>query len=244
MNLWHRFLMLLRIRSTKALDRAEDPRDTLDYSYERQLDLQQKMRQGVADVVTARRRLEMQSRQLESSQERLERQARQALGQGRDDLAREALARRIMAAGEVAELQGQLEALGHEESKLTDAARRLDLQIQQFRTRKEAMKATYSAAEARARVGESVAGLGAEDGELVKAVQRAEDKIAGLQARADALDGLMASGALNDAAVSRDRIQTELDLKENQQLVDRELARLKGELDGHPALEESPQQPA
>ncbi len=213
MSLWRRLLLLLRIKADRRMTEAEDPRETLEYAYARQLELQQKMRRGVADVVTSRKRIELQIRQLETSADRLEGQARTALQQGREDLAREALTRRAMARGEVAELGEQAALLAAEEAKLTEAAKRLDLQIQQFRTRKEAVKATYTAAQARASIGESVAGLGKDDQELLLAVQRAEDKIANTQARADALEGLMSSGALENPTLSRDALQRELDMR-------------------------------
>ena len=239
MSLWSRLRLLLRMRAQGALDEAEDPRQTLDYAYSRQLDLQLQMRRGVADVATSKKRIELQSRQLETAQGKLEGQARVALQHGREDLAREALTRRAMLRGELADLKDQEAVLAGEESKLLEASKRLELQIQQFRTRKEAVKATYQAAQARARVGESVAGLDRDDSELLLAVQRAEDRIANTQARADALEGLMASGALEDPNVSRDAIQRELAMTATENEVNLELARLKGEVAGQQqALEE------
>ena len=239
MSFWGRLRLLFRMRADRALDRAEDPRRTLDYAYGRQLELQQKMRRGVADVTTSKKRLELQARQLGASVGKLEGQARLALQQGREDLAREALTRRAMIRGELSDLEEQQRALAAEEAKLLEAAKRLDLQIQQFRTRKEAVKATYTAAEARARVGESVAGLDRDDSELLLAVQRAEDKIANTQARAEALESLMATGALEDPNVSRDSIQRELAMTATENEVNLELARLKGEVAGQQqALEE------
>jgi phage shock protein A len=238
-SLWSRLRLLFRMRTQSALEEAEDPRQTLDYAYSRQLELQQQMRRGVAEVATSKKRIELQARQLETTQAKLEGQARLALQQGREDLACEALTRRAMLRGELTDLEDQQAVLAAEEAKLLEAAKRLELQIQQFRTRKEAVKATYTAAQARARVGESVAGLDRDDSELLLAVQRAEDRIANTQARADALEGLMASGALEDRNVSRDAIQRELAMTATEGEVTRELTRLKGEVAGErPALEE------
>lgn len=230
MSLWSRLRLLFRMRADRALNEAEDPRQTLDYAYSRQLELQQKMRRGVADVTTSKKRIELQARQLGASVGKLEGQARLALQQGREDLAREALTRRAMIRSELSDLQDQQTVLAGEEVKLLEASKRLDLQIQQFRTRKEAVKATYTAAQARATVGESVAGLDRDDSELLLAVQRAEDKIANTQARADALEGLMASGALEDPNVSRDAIQRELAMAATENEVSLELTRLRGEV--------------
>jgi phage shock protein A len=63
-------------------------------------------------------------------------------------------------------------------------------------------------------------------------MQRAEDKVAQMQARSGALDELMASGALDDASMSSDRLQAELDRDMAEPAVEAELARLRGELTG------------
>src|SRR4029453_3378208 len=86
--------MIFRAKANKALDRAEDPRETLDYSYQKQLELLQKVRRGVADVATSRKRVELQATQLQGQSEKLHGQAQKALSMGREDLAREALTRR------------------------------------------------------------------------------------------------------------------------------------------------------
>jgi hypothetical protein len=68
-------------------------------------------------------------------------------------------------------------------------------------------------------------------GDVGMAIQRAEDKTAQMQARAGAIDELMASGALDDAVGGkRDDIQSELDQLSATSDVERELAMLKGEL--------------
>ena len=94
MSLWQRFLNIFRSKANKALDRAEDPREMLDYSYQRQLELLTKVRRGVADVATSRKRMEMQVAQLESQAAKLQGQAEKSIEMGREDLAREALTRK------------------------------------------------------------------------------------------------------------------------------------------------------
>ena len=230
MGLMKRLSAIFKAKASRALDRAEDPRETLDYSYERQLELLQKVRRGVADVATARKRIELQAAQLHASGTRLEHQARQALTQGRDDLAREALSRRAAIVGQLGDLQAQHDQLDAEEAKLTDASRRLEGKVEAFRTRKETIKATYTAAEAQTKIGEAVSGISEEMGDVGVAMQRADDKIAQMQARAGAIDELMASGALDDLSQPSDRIQGELDRVSAQSQAELDLARLKGEL--------------
>ena len=232
MSLMRRLSMIFKSKASRALDAAEDPRETLDYSYERQLEMLQKMRRGVADVATSRKRIELQAQQLQQSAAKLEGQAKQAIAANREDLAREALTRRQGLATELASLQSQHDQLRAEEQKLVDASRRLEAKVQAFRTRKETIKATYTAAEAQTKVGEAISGISEEMGDVGLAMQRAEDKVAQMQARSGALDELMASGALDDFTAHNDPIQAELDREGATPAVEAELARLRGELTG------------
>jgi phage shock protein A len=224
-----RLAQLFRVKANKVLDRAEDPREVLDYSYERQLELLTKVRRGVADVATSRKRLEIQITQLRQSADRLEAQARESVSVGREDLAREALTRRSAALTQLSSISAQHESLQAEEEKLTASAQRLQARIEAFRTRKETIKASYTAAEAQTRIGEAVSGISEEMGDVGLAMQRAEDKTAQMQARAGALDELLASGALDDATLpaGRDDIQAALDAARTDTDIDRELAALR-----------------
>jgi phage shock protein A len=231
MSVMKRMTMIFRAKANKALDRYEDPRETLDYSYQTQLELLQKVRRGVADVATSRKRLELQLNQLQQNSDKLERQARDALGAGREDLAREALGRKAGLQTQIADLNGQYTQLQGEEERLTGASQRLQAQVDAFRTKKETIKATYTAAEAQTRIQEAFSGISEEMGDVGLAIQRAEDKTSQMRARAGALDELMASGALEDMVSGpRDDIQAELDRMGASSNVDLELERLKGEI--------------
>ncbi|WP_052862884.1 PspA/IM30 family protein [Streptomyces niger] len=233
----HRIAALFRIKAHKALDRAEDPREVLDYSYGQQQELLRRVQRGVADVATSRKRVELQATRLEQSAGRLQDQAQQALAVGREDLAREALTRRAAVASQVTDLQGQQESLQAQEEKLTLAAQRLQTKVEAFRTQKETIKATYTAAEAQTRITEAVTGIGEEMGDVGMAVERARDRTEQLQARAGALDELIASGALEDATLpaGRDDIQAQLDAATAGRDVELELARMKERLPSAPA---------
>lgn len=231
-GLFKRLTSIFRAKANSALDRAEDPRQTLDYSYERQLELLQKVRRGVADVATSRKRLELQMQSLGAQADKLELQGRQALAAGREDLAREALTRRSGLQQQIADLQTQLAQLQGEEDKLVSAQQRLAAKVESFRTHKETIKATYTAAEAQTKINEAFSGISEEFSDVGLAVQRAEDKTAQMQARAGAIDELIASGALTDASGSvKDDITVELERLSSTAEVEAELARLKGELE-------------
>ncbi|GIH53486.1 phage shock protein A [Microbispora rosea subsp. aerata] len=227
--------MIFKSKANKALDKMEDPRETLDYSYQRQLELLQKVRRGVADVATSRKRVELQINQLEAQAAKLENQSRQALSAGREDLAREALTRRNGINAQIADLRIQYNNLQGEEEKLTLASQRLQAKVDAFRTKKETLKATYTAAEAQTRINEAFSGISEEMGDVGLAIQRAEDKTAQMQARAGAIDELLASGALDDFTGQRDDIQAELDRMGAGQDIELELAKMKAELGQGPA---------
>jgi phage shock protein A len=231
MSIMKRMSMIFRAKANKALDKAEDPRETLDYSYQRQLEMLQKVRRGVADVATSRKRVELQATQLQQQSDKLQGQAQQALGAGREDLAREALTRRAALQQQITDLQTQHAQLQGEEEKLTMASQRLQAKVEAFRTRKETIKATYTAAEAQTKINEAFSGISEEMGDVGMAVQRAEDKTATMQARAGAIDELIASGALEDASSQPgDDISRELQQLSAGQSVDAELDAMKAQL--------------
>ena len=231
MGVMKRVSLVFKAKANKALDRMEDPRETLDYSYQRQLEMLTKVRRGVADVATSRKRLELQMNQLQQQTNKYDDQARKALGLGRDDLAREALTRKAGVQGQLNDMQAQYAQLQAEEEKLTVASQRLQAKVDAFRTRKETIKATYTAAEAQTRINEAFSGISEEMGDVGMAIQRAEDKTAQMQARAGAIDELMASGALDDGLGGRrDDIQSELDMLSANSDVESELNRLRGEI--------------
>ncbi|MCO5996477.1 PspA/IM30 family protein [Actinoallomurus rhizosphaericola] len=230
MSVMKRMSMIFKSKANKALDRMEDPRETLDYSYQRQLEMLQKVRRGVADVATSRKRLELQINQLEQQQNKLTEQGKKALQVGREDLAREALTRRAGLDSQLNDLRAQYQQLQGEEEKLTLASQRLQAKVDSFRTRKETIKATYTAAEAQTKINEAFSGISEEMGDVGLAIQRAEEKTENMKARAGAIDELLASGALEDYSGPRDDIQAELDRMGSGPGVDLELEQMKAEL--------------
>ncbi len=235
MSILRRFLNIFRAKTNKLLDRVEDPRDTLDLSYEKQLENIQKMRRSIAEVATAKKRIEIQANQLQLQGSKLQEQARQALGQGREDLAREALSRRATIAEELTELESQHAQIAAQQDKLVETSERLQTQVAAFRTRKETLKATYTAAQAQTKIGEAVAGISGSMNDAGATMQRAEEKISQMQARAGAIDELLASGALTDLSSSTDDIQAKLNKVGASSQVELELAALKTELAVTPA---------
>jgi phage shock protein A len=227
---WARIKAIFQAKTNKILDKAEDPRQTLDLSYEKQLESLQKVRRSVADVATARKRIELQAAGLQKQADKLQQQAKAALQQNNESLAREALTRRAALAEQLGDLKTQHDQVSDQEEKLIATSQRLQAQVEQFRTRKETLKATYTAAEAQTKVGEAVSGISSSMSDAGATMQRAQDKIASMQARAGAIDELLASGALTNLNQPVDDIQAELDKVSATSQVDDELAAMRAEL--------------
>jgi phage shock protein A len=230
-GLMSRFTTLFKVKANKALDRAEDPGETLDYSYTKQLEMLQKVKRGVADVVTSKKRLQLQTAKLEESIVKLDGQARQALAANREDLARTALERKSLIQGQLQGMDVQITQLEQQQQSLIDQERRLSAKVESFRTQKEVVKAQYSAAEAQVRIGEATTGLGEEMSDVGLALSRAQDKTEQMQARAAAVTELVDTGAIDDltAPAGSDLDQQIAALTSGNQ-VDAELAKMKAPL--------------
>ena len=229
-GLMGRASLVVKSKLSKLLDRAEDPGETLDYSYEKQLELLQNVKRGIADVVTAKKRLQLQTDQLEQSIVKLESQARQALASNREDLARQALERKVGIQTQLQDLDQQIKGLEGQQEKLIASEKTLSAKVESFRTQKETIKAQYSAAEAQVKIGEAATGIGEQMADTGLAIQRAKDKTAQMQARAGAIDELTASGALEDFTSDQTQLDRELGQIASQSQVDDELSKLKAEV--------------
>jgi phage shock protein A len=223
--------LVIKAKFSKLLDRAENPAETLDYSYEKQVEMLQNVKRGIADVVTAKKRLQMQSEKIQQDVVKFEDQARKALAANREDLARQALERKAFIQQQLQGLDQQIAGLEAQQEKLVENEKRLSAKVEAFRSQKEVIKAQYSAAEAQVKIGEAASGIGEEMADVGLAIQRAKDKTETMQARAAAVDELVEAGTLEDFTASG---QTDLD-RELAQLsasseVDSDLARLKAEL--------------
>jgi phage shock protein A len=223
-----RIKTIFRSKTTKALDKVEDPRETLDDSYEQQVKLLQQVRQAVADVATAKKRIDLQGQEMGTRYQRLGEQAREALAHGREDLARAALERRALLESQVAKLQEQYTTLQNQTAQLQQRERHLSEQIAAFRIEKETIKATYTASEAQVKANEAVAGIGTNMNDVGVSLDRARDRVAQMQARAAATDELLASGALKDLTAAPDAdIERQLAALSAKADVDRQLQSLK-----------------
>src|SRR3954464_3513135 len=229
---------VIKAKINKMLDKAEDPSETLEYSYAKQMELLQNVKKGVADVVTAKKRLQLQQQKLEQQVVKLDTQARQALAAGREDLARTALERKQFAQTELQSLDQQVTELEGQQQQLIDKEQKLRGKLEQFRTKKEVIKAQYSAAEASVRISEAATGVGEEMADVGLAMQRATEKTEGMRARANAMEELEAAGAFDDNLTlgpGQDDIDKQLSQLTTGSAVDSELEKMRAELGAGPA---------
>jgi phage shock protein A len=240
MSLFKRAHEIVQAKANKALDAAEKPDEMLDLSYEQMLDQLTQVRRGLVDIAASRKQIELQAQQLQHSADHLQDQAKAALAQGREDLAREALSRKAAAQAQIDELESQHEQLTEQEQKLEQTLTALQTRVNQFRTQKEVLKAQYTAAKAETSVDESATGISKSFGDSGEELQRAQDKIATMQARAGAVDELIQSGVLEDVGGDTDDIQKELDEAGTAAEVDKQLAALKAQIGGSQAPPELP----
>jgi phage shock protein A len=228
-----RMSTVVKAKVSKLLDRAEDPAETLDYSYEKQLELLQNVKKGIADVVTSKKRLQMQEGTLQQQVVKLDTQARQALAAGQEDLARVALERKTAIQTELQSLDQQVAELEEQQQKLIDSEQKMRAKIESFRTKKEVIKAQYSAAEAQVRISEAATGVGEQMADVGLAMQRAVDKTENMKARASAVDELEQAGTFEDLTTlgsGQDDIDRQLAQLGTSSTVDDELAKMKAEL--------------
>jgi phage shock protein A len=236
MGLINRFSTIFKAKANTAMDKFENPDEMLDYSFEKQTELINKLRRNIADVVTAKKQLEMQSAKLSANVRTLEEQAHRALDSSREDLARQALERKNALSMQIQNLDKQISDMQIQQAKLEQTEKRLSAKVEEFKTRKEVIKAQYSSAEAQVKINESVTGISEEMHDVGMALNRAEDKTEKMRARSQALDEMIDSGTLTDytspysgSSGAGGDIEAELDKVALNQSVDSELSKMKAE---------------
>src|SRR5450759_2666043 len=228
-----RMSTVVKAKISKLLDRAEDPSETLEYSYQKQIELLQNVKKGIADVVTSKKRLQLQEEKLQQQVVKLDTQARQALAAGNEELARTALERKNVAQTELQSLDSQVAELEQQQEQMTASEQKLRTKLEQFRSKKEVIKAQYSAAEAQVRISEAATGVGEEMADVGLAMQRAIDKTENMKARAGAVQELEEAGTFEDLTAlgpGEDDIDRQLKSLSSKSAVDDDLAKMKGEL--------------
>jgi phage shock protein A len=231
LGLTNRFTTLLKQKVNTLLDKYEDPKEALDYSYQNQIETMNKLRRSIAEVVTAKTRLQMQKTKLVENIRTLDEESRRALDQDREDLAKLALERKNANMLQLQNLDKQIVDMQTQQDKLEQTEKRLSTKVEEFRSKKEVIKAQYTAAEAQVRIKENLTGISEEMADVGVAMNKAEDKTEQMKAKAQALDEMIDSGVLTDYTSNKDDIEGELEKMTVKSSVDQELAKLKAERD-------------
>jgi phage shock protein A len=229
LGLTNRLSTVIKQKVNQLLDRYEDPRQALDYSHVKQTEMLNKLRRDIAEVVTSKKRLEMQKAKLWDNIRTLDEQARRSIEVDREDLAKLALERKNANLLQVQGLEKQIAEMQNEQEKLEQTEKRLSAKVEEFKSKKEVIKAQYSAAEAQVRIKESVSGISEEMTDVGLSMNRAEDKTEKMKAKSQALDEMINSGVLTDYTSNKDDIEKELEKITVNGSVEEELAKLKAE---------------
>lgn len=230
MGLLGRFFNILGAKFSKLLGMAERPDEQLDYSYEQMQEQLVEVKRGVANLVTAKKRIEIQADGVRGNVLKLETQAREAMSANREDLAQQAIERKVFAQQQLQSLDGQVEKLQGQQESLIESQQNLETKIENFKATKEVIKARYSAAKAQVQIGEAATGIGRGFNNAGVAIGRAQEKVEGMEARASALQELTAAGALEDFTSTGTQLDHELAAIASSKAVDEEMNKLRAEL--------------
>ena len=230
MGILKRTAGILSAKVNSLLNRAEDPKEMLDYSYEKQKELLQNVSRGIADVMTSKKQLEIKKQELNASVEKYHKQAESAVSANRDDLATIALNRKQETLSTIRSLDTQIAGLDNNLEKLKATKQKLEVKIQQFGAKKEILKAQYDASKATVKVQESLTGLGEDISDVKSTVDRIEERIEKQKARADAITVMVDEGTLEEidfGMEKKDDVDRELAKIGANKYVDDELAAIK-----------------
>jgi phage shock protein A len=229
MSIFRRFSNVVQQKANAAADRLEDPGQALDLSYEKLLEEQQRMRKALVDATTGQKRLENQAADLDTRVAKLNSQAQAAVQQSRDDLATQALTQASVLQAQRDALSPQLATITSQVAKLQTALQKYQARLTAFQSQRETLKAQYTANKAVSQAGESLAGIGEHINDTSLMINRAQDKIAGMQAHADAVDSLLDSGVLDQPGFGSSSLDSQLQVTVMENDVQSKLAALKAQ---------------
>jgi phage shock protein A len=227
----NRLTLRLKASFSRLLDRADDPVETLDYSYARHVEQLYGLRRDIADLVTAKKRVVHQRDRRQDQFRKLDAGARKALELGREDLARQALERKRLVGQELVGLNQLVSDLERQQAQMVAHGREYRSRIERFRSHKEVAKAQYAAAKAQLAISDAVAGLYSQLREVGVRIERATEKAEDMNVRASVIEELEGSGVLAAIGTGEDDIDRQLRELSSGPSIDAELARMKLDVD-------------
>jgi phage shock protein A len=234
--MFKRLRVIIKAKLSRFFDRVEDPGEMLDYSYTWQVEQLASLRNAVADLVTAKKRIARQSESKHGQLSRLEAGARLALQAGDEGFARRVLERKQFIADELAGLDQQVAELETQQAQMVASERAIRAKLERFRSQKEVAKAQSSAAKASVAVGEAAAGLSSQFADIGLATQRFLDRVDDMKVRAGAMEELERAGTLDMIGAGESDLDRQIRELTSGAGVDAELQKLRMEL--NPGLAE------
>jgi phage shock protein A len=219
------------MRFSRLLDRAEDPVEILDYSYDQQLEQLYEMRRDVAELVTAKQRVMHQRDRRQHQLRRLDTGARKALELGREDLARQALERKRVVGEELVDLNQVVAELERQQAQMVARTGEYRSRVQRFRSHKELAKAQYVAAKAQLAIADAAAGLSSQLRDVGAKIERTMQRVEDMNLRAEVIEELEASGTLAPLGTGEDDIDRQLRELSYGGSVDAQITKIKLEID-------------
>ncbi|MCS7102475.1 MAG: PspA/IM30 family protein [Candidatus Korarchaeum sp.] len=231
---WDRLRVNIEAKLSKLLDRFEDPREQLDYAYDKLVQQLHNVEIALSRAIAARKKLEFELERLDDKIKDMDEKAKRALKVGREDLAKQALERKLVLSQQRSVLEKRINDMKEDEEKLLAVRDNLKTKIDLFKAKKEQLKAEYEASKAQVEVQGMVTGLSEDFTSAARIIERSEEKVNEMKARAAALDELIATGGALDLLEpeEKDVIERELGKIELQTQLEEELKRLKEEVGG------------
>ncbi len=234
MSILSRLGSLVHAEANSVTDALESrSRDKLlDLSFEQLQDQLRAAKASLATVVAQRITLDGKVSQAQAQADHAMANAKEAVGKGRDDLAKQFLQQKQAAEAEVASATQSRDAVAAQEQSLENSVRQLEERVQQFGTAKDVTKAQLAASRAQVQVAESLSGMGSKLNSAGEQLQRAQAQATAMQSQAQALNELTQKGILEDPLDHRTAAEKELDALRTTSSVDDELAALKAQTAG------------
>jgi len=210
MGLLKRVALTLSTKANELLDRHDDPKAAIDFAYQRLFEELERVRHAESRLDDALRALRRESDELERCAAELESEAQSAAASGHADMAREALARRLVLTNGVASLSAEQSELLTEEDQFGNAATFLETELSVDRAEVEAMKARFTASGDRTEIDEALENLEKDRAAVAAAAQRAEDRADQVRAQSARIEALVTAGGIRDLSRSPVPIESEV----------------------------------
>jgi phage shock protein A len=228
--MFKRLKLTLKAKLSRLVDRAEDPAEILDYSYQLHVERLYGMRRDIADLATAKKRLARLRDSRQRQFVKLQCSARTALEFGREDLARQALERKRLVGQDLVDLNQRVSELEDQQAQMVARGREARARLERFRARKEVTKAQYAAARAQLAISDTVAGLSSQLREAGLRIERTNQEVEEMNLQADVTEELERTGVLTPIGAGEDDLDRQLRQLGSGESVDTELSRMKREL--------------